>query len=389
MNLCSRLNDPLRCRQLMTWLLCLCSSLCLVGCGSEETIRTYRVAKSDRQPALPEALRGPARSGGQAAERELQMLGAMVPKGDSYWVFKLQDVPEVVSRHRDEFLQIVSSLKFQDSDPQWQLAEGWVDKKALGGMTYAELLKESEGLRATVTKLPMINSWQQTVTANVVRWRGQLALDKNVDWEAIQDDLEEVDGLGEGSDSAYFVSLIGKGTGGMGGPFQQAMQQPASRPPVTEAGEEAATKPVTPVANETSLKYERPDGWTELEVPAGSMRKKAFAVEGDDGQGEVTLVAAGGDERGNVGMWLGQVQVEATDEAIDTTVARVEQLEVNGTQTRLYFVDGESGDSGESILVASVPWKEGESLYVKLKGNAALVAERKPQFLQFLSSLSW
>ncbi|MFK7736598.1 MAG: hypothetical protein AB8B50_11235 [Pirellulaceae bacterium] len=347
------------------------------------------MAKSDRKPALPDSMRGIAGSSGQASQRELQTLGVMVPKGDSYWVFKLQDEPEVVSELREEFLQIVASLKFQDSNPEWQLAEGWVDKKALGGMTYAELLKESEGIRATVTKLPMINSWQQTVTANVNRWRGQLALDENADWETIQNDLEEVDGLGEGSDAAYFVSLVGKGSGGMGGPFQQAMQQSNGQPPAPGASEEGGTGSVNAEGPQSNLKYNEPEGWTKLEVPSGSMRKAAFSVAGDDGQGEVTLVAAGGDERGNMSMWLGQVQVEPTDDVIDKAIAQVEKLEVNGTQTRLYFLDGESGESGESILVANVPWKDGESLYVKLKGDAALVIGRKPEFLQFLSSLSW
>ncbi|MEM8733690.1 MAG: hypothetical protein AAGG44_05695 [Planctomycetota bacterium] len=361
---------------------CLTVSMLLTGCVGEEGIRTYRVAKSENEPAFTPPFARGAPSSENA--REMQMLGAIIPKGKSYWVFKLADSPDVIAAHRDEFRGMVESLTFESSDPQWVLAEGWKDNKALGGITYAELLKESEGLRATVTQLPLLSDWQKTVIENINRWRGQLALQPSSDWDALEQELEEVEGLNEGDSKAYFVSLIGRGSGTMGGgPFQAAKQAAAKPVMPSEAPPQQAVKP-----NATAFKYDLPQGWTAKEVPAGGMRKAAFDVATDAGVAEVTIISAGGEIRGNLGMWFGQVQVTSTDEAIETVLGSAETKKVNEAEATVYSVNG-AGDSPQAILVAEVPWSEREQLFIKMKGDAAVVEENQAAFDTFLESLSW
>ncbi|MFN3191520.1 MAG: hypothetical protein ACE361_13510 [Aureliella sp.] len=353
--------------------------LLLTGCAGEEGIRTYRVAKSENQPAFTPPFAGAASPSEDA--REIQMLGAIIPKGRSYWVFKLADSPDVVSAHRDEFREMIASLTFDKADPQWDLAEGWKENKALGGMTYAELLKESEGLRATVTQLPLLSDWQKTVKDNINRWRGQLALEPSRDWDSLEQDLEEVEGLNEGDSKAYFVSLVGKGTGTMGGgPFQ------GSSPPSVPRSEPTLEQTVNPSASR--FEYKLPDGWVAKEVPPGGMRKAAFEVPGDSGSAEVTIVSAGGEIRGNVGMWFGQVKVESTDEAFEKVLDSAEPRKINELEAKLYTVEG-TGDAAQAILVAEVPWSEREQLFIKMKGDAVIVQQSRSAFDAFLKSLRW
>ena len=368
-------------RQFTTWIVIVLMCGVLPACQRGPEIRVYKVAKKDSKS------RGVIQTA-QSGSSEQQMLGAIVHSGTSAWFFKLTGEPSKVEPTREEFREIVDSVEFKPTGPSWKLAEGWTQQLSQG-ITYAKLLKEDEGLTATVTEFPFPemedeSQWREYVVANINRWRKQLALAEQ-DWSEIEPELEEVKELSRGPAKAYFVSLIGTGSGSMGGPFSggpfsggASMVPNNSNPP----------PPPTVEPTKSPLSYEVPDGWEE--VPVTSMRLASFKLDGEDGQtAEVAVSVASGELDMIVGMWISQIPMEKTEDGVKKVIDEATEVEVNEAQARIFWIDGSASESKQSILVADVPWADGSSLYVKLKGDAALVESQRENFMSFLQSLKW
>lgn len=357
------------------WLGLLVMTLLLSGCAEEQGIRVYEVAKQDDRG-------GRSMAAAPAAVQEQQMLGAIVPDGKKYWVFKLLGDPEKVAKNRDEFLQIVNSLQFDAGTPRWQLSDGWTDQ-LLGGITYAELRKDSDALRATVTELPVMEQWQELVKRNVNRWRDQLDLEPRDDWNSIEPELEEVEALSQGENKAYFVSLKGMGSGQMSagmGPFQRAQAQANAAPSETTAAPPAAPE-------KPKLDYQVPETWRSQDVSQNPMRLAAFEVVAGDEQAELTIIPASGAIESNLGIWFNQVGLEPSETAVQEVMDQATQVQVNDLSAKIYELDG--GADQESILVADIPWRDEESLFVKLKGKSQVVATERDRFEEFVESIRW
>ncbi|QDV27878.1 hypothetical protein [Aureliella helgolandensis] len=401
-------------------LVCLAVLCCLAGCGEDIEIRTYQVAKSDTN-------RKPVSAKSPASMTEKQMLAAIVPHGSTAWFFKLTGDVAKVEEQREAFHRTVTSVGFGESGiPTWQLEEGWTEKIERG-ITYARIIAPSGDVEATVTQLPVSPDaledagWKDYVVINVNRWRGQLSL-ASQGWDAMSSELEELPELSEGAAKAYWVSLIGRGSGGMGGgPFMNRMgatppaaaevasphstsaneeataaeptrsqadmaEDEAPSPTAESVGEAPAEKP--PVAKSSSdLQYDVPEGWSE--IAASGMRRAAFTIEQDSSTAEVTVIAAGGSIDANIGIWMGQVSVETTEELKREILESAEQVQVHEIDASYYTIDGSETEEKQSILVADIPWKSGESLFVKLKGDAELVRNQQDAFVKFLESLQW
>lgn len=363
---------------------CTCLSLLLAGCSEDTSIRVYRVAKEDVQNRSTDS------PGTNSKSTEQQrMLAAIVPNVQDQdeqvvWYFKLTGSPDVVAEHEPDFREMVNSVEFSsEGKPQWRLPDGWSEQLSQG-MIYANLLHREDGLTATVTQLPFpgeltADSWQGYVLMNVNRWRGQLSL-ADQQWDQMADDLEELPELSHESAKSYFVNLIGEGSGAMG-----------SAPFASQFGGGGATMTAAPAPRNSSpqaqeLKYEVPEGWKEL--TASGMRRAAFTIEADGGEGEVTVIAAGGSIEANIGIWLGQVSREASSETKQAVIDSEEDVEVNGIAAKVYEIAG-GEDSSSMIVVADVPWRSGESLFVKMKGSPELVSSHREKFTGFLKSLQW
>ncbi len=360
----------------------------LSGCSEDMTIRKYKVAKSEtkRVPAS-------ASEGGQI---EQQMLGAIVPHNNSAWAFKLAGAPEKVAATQDPFKQIVTSVKFQESGtPSWQLPSGWTEVRS-GGMTFAKLQNPEQGLTATVTEVAVLQEsddpWQKTVFDNVNRWRRQLALPEQ-DWSAMQGELLELPELNQGSDRAYYVSLVGQGssTPSMGGPFSgggPAGGAPMLNvPPSTQASANAPPK----------LQYVTPDGWEE--TGATGMRLAAFKISQNEQQGEVTVISAGGDTLSNVGRWQRQLIPDASDALVQQVIDEAETVAVNGLPSQIYFIKGKEDSVNENLgkespqqsafLAAIVAWQPTQALFIKYTGPRSLAEAQREKFAEFVKSITW
>lgn len=371
-----------RTRQASTWIFIALACGCMPACQKDQGIRVYKVAKQDSKP------RGVIQTA-RSQSSEQQMLGAIVHSGTSAWFFKLTGEPSKVEPTREEFREIVDSVEFKPTGPSWKLAKGWTQQLSQG-ITYAKLLKEDEGLTATVTEFPFPEmqdeaKWRDYVVANINRWRNQLALAPQ-EWSEIEPELEEVKELSRGPAKAYFVSLVGKGSGSMGGPFSGGPFSGGA----SMAPESSSTPPPSAAAEPTQspLSYEAPDGWKG--VAPSSMRLASFKLDGDDGQtAEVAVSVASGEIDMIVGMWISQIPMEKTDDDVKKVIDEASEVEVNGAQAKVYWVDGSESESKQAILVADVPWANGSSLYVKLKGDSTLVEAQRDNFMAFLNSLKW
>jgi hypothetical protein len=352
--------------------------LLAVGCSEDMVIRQYTVDKSETNRATL----SPA-----PTVTEQQMLAAIVPNRESTWFIKLTGTPADVSATEAQFREIVNSIKFAESgDPSWKLANGWTEQR-VGGMTFAKL-KDERGLSATVTQLASPQdadgtAWQDWVKVNVNRWRGQLALAEQ-EWDAMKAELEELPPLNQGAARAYYVSLVGKGSGKMGGPFSGGATSggPFSGGPMT-------TSAMPPRASDQApeLTYAVPPGWDQ--APASGMRMATFKVSADSLQAEVTVISAGGDDRSNVARWQRQLTPDASEEMIDVVMQNAERFEVNGVPAELYSIKGKEGPEQEAFLAVIVPWQPSSKLFVKFIGSAKLAEQQRESFTTFVKSLKW
>jgi hypothetical protein len=372
----------------------------LQGCWEDTSIRKYSVAK---------------KKGTAEVSKEQRMLGFIIPRDQNAWYFKMVDDPDKIEKRASDFTKIVESLRFEaDGSPKWELGEGWKDE-LLMQITYAKLTHEADGVSATVTQLPAPTddetSWQDRVFMDVNRWRDQMSLSKQSDWQSMQPELQEVPSLSEGGARAYYVSLVGKkSTGGMGAPFMNApfmnpMNRPApsaakpkaepeagsgSEPEASAGGTEssASSASLTPMQTPPrTLTYAAPEGWNEDKSEAGPIKKAVFKIEVAEGESAlVTISTASVKPEMLLSMWFDQLGLEASDEAQQQVLDATENFDVHGVEATLYSIAGEQGDS---ILVARIPWDDRESLFAKLTGKTEIVGSQKAAFVEFLKSMSW
>lgn len=316
------------------------------------------------------------------------MLGAIVPNGDNGWYFKFLNDPSQVLPQKLTFRSWVESVKFDaGGKPTWTLPAGWQEESVDNGITYARLILDN-GLQATVTMLPgrggnEVQQWTSSVVADVNRWRGQVNLPPQ-EWEAMQESLEELPQLAQGGSKAYWVELSGTGnpSSSSGPPFMNMMGGAGASSGMPGSTSSAST-PLA--ASSPSLKFETPATWEE--IPASGMRLAAFNVSGDQ-PAEVTVIAAGGDIASNIGIWINQVEADQSPEYQQKVLEGAETLELQGNQVKVYTIHG-SNSTLQSILVAEVPWKAEESLFVKLKGPTEIVDSQRENFKQYILSMNW
>lgn len=141
-------------------------------------------------------------------------------------------------------------------------------------------------------------------------------------------------------------------------------------------------------AAQSPLTWTTPSGWTEM--PAGEMRVASFKVSGADGkQADVSVIPLGGmagTDLGNVNRWRGQVGLpEITETELQKSAQNVE---ANGQPAQLYDVAGTNPSSGDKTrIVGVIQHRPDATWFYKMTGDADLVEQQKPAFIEFLKSL--
>lgn len=170
-----------------------------------------------------------------------------------------------------------------------------------------------------------------------------------------------------------------------GGKPQDASVSPASgsansRSAMAEAG--ASERPAVP--------WTVPAGWEEK--PASGMRVASYGVKRPDGRSaDISVVAMGGGAGGeleNVNRWRDQIGLEPATEADLAGLRSI--IPAGNRQVVVYELDGKKavldGKYSARTLAAILPAGE-MTVFFKITGENALVAEQKPQFLAWLKSV--
>jgi len=373
-----------------------------IGCKKPEQIQTYNAPK-EPSAAAPVVKAQPAAPTGEATDR---MLTAIVPIGSQAYFFKVVGPIAAVEKNEKALGDFFAAIRVADGKPKWQLPEGWKETGA-SGMRVATISipAEPKPLEITVNALP----WSGTpadMLSNVNRWRGQLQLPPT-DAAHVAESTRETKA---GDVPITIVDLRGHFAGsgmsppfaGGAGPFAGANPGTASSaaPPDLPPGHPpldanmpppSATPPTT---SDDVPKFVAPKDWQQL--PAGGMRKAAFAVGDQEHGALVTLInfhATEGPQIGdalqNVNMWRQNVGLPAIKQ--DELSKHTESIEINGQPAIYARAVPDASDASQSksqLATLAAMAKQGDQLwFIKFSGDRSVVAAQEDAFKSFLKSL--
>jgi len=352
-----------------------CLLAALLGCHHEEPIRTYIIPTDIPRELLP----------GQE-----RMLGAIVPQEDQSWFFKVMGPEAAIATVASTLREFVSAVEFVDGKPDLsELPAGW----QLAGekpFRFASINIETpeKQLDLSVSSLSRQEDWDREVESNVNRWRGQLGLDPSTEnWAG----AEPID-VAATEAKAVWVDLVGESTTGSGsGMMPPMMGSTPSMAPTASAPPTTTSPPSDNESPQSRFKFVAPESWREGKM--SSMRWAAFNVGPEEAVAEVTVIPAGGDDRGNVQRWIGQIRSDVSEEIVDEAMKEAETIEVAGRQAQRFALIGDEAVSSEQVQQAIdaiiVPLEPGFSLFIKMTGPASTVTAQHEAMTSFLETLEF
>lgn len=354
--------------------------VCVAGCGQKaEQVTAYSIPKPPppvrSSTGTPAGIRNDA---GQVAETSQAqgpgvMLGAILPRGDDVWFFKLLGPRESVLAEAVSFLQLVRSLEFKDGTPKWSLPEGWTEKPG-NQFRFATLVIDSAEvpLEVTVSTLPLAGQEiQGYLLSNINRWRGQLQL-KPLEPEELEKKIVKVEVAGE---PAWLVNIEGT----LGGDTMRA--GPSAGPAASGSG--STTKPPATASSNLPFTFDVPEGW--ISKAAGPMRMAEFAMADGDRKAVASVSTAGGELLANVNRWRGQIGLEpVSKDELEKSLQKLAAGNVQGDYVQLFGADkSKSPDAILGVVVNAV----GRQWFIKLQGDADLVRREAERFEAFVKSI--
>jgi len=371
-------------KSLHRWPAIFATVVCVAGCGQKvEQVTAYSIPKppppvrsSTGTPAAPFAgMRndvGPA-SETPKAEGPGVMLGAILPRGEDVWFFKLLGPKEPVVSQAVPFLQLVKSLQFKGGAPKWTLPEGWTENPG-NQFRFATLVIENAEvpLEVTVSTLPLAGQeLQGYLLSNINRWRKQLQLEplqpEQLETRTVKVEVAE--------EPAWLVNIEGT----LGGDTMRA--GPSAGPAASGSGS-TAKPPVTPPSN-LPFTFEIPEGWSPK--AAGPMRMAEFAMAEGDRKAVASVSTAGGELLANVNRWRGQIGLEPVSK--DELEKSLQKLSAGNTQGDYVRLFGEDKSKSPEAILGVVVNAVGRQWFIKLQGDAELVRRESERFEAFVKSI--
>ena len=175
-------------------------------------------------------------------------------------------------------------------------------------------------------------------------------------------------------------------------PAAPALSTDSPNPKLPAGHPDISTLPGAPssASAPAQLTWKTPAAWTE--APPSDMRVASFKVAGTDGkQADVSVIplpGMAGTDAANVNRWRGQVgQPVMTDDELQKAA---ENIEAGGQPAQLYDIAGKNlaGGGAERIL-GVIQHRAGTAWFYKMTGDADLVEQQKPAFVEFLKSLNF
>jgi hypothetical protein len=183
--------------------------------------------------------------------------------------------------------------------------------------------------------------------------------------------------------------------------YQAPQEAPAvaaapSRTPASKGGASSPSggsdesAPESAAGERPPVPWTVPAGWEEK--PASGMRVASYAVKRPDGRSaDISVVAMGGGAGGeldNVNRWRNQIGLDPATEADLAGLRSI--IPAGNRQVVMYELDGKKPVLDDKYaartLAAILPAGE-MTVFFKITGENALVAEQKPQFLAWLKSV--
>jgi len=133
-----------------------------------------------------------------------------------------------------------------------------------------------------------------------------------------------------------------------------------------------------------ALKWSLPKGWTE--TGGSGMRYATLKppVEGRIDVSVVVLPGMAGGELANVNRWRGQIGLPALDEA--SLASARKEVDTKAGKVSLY--DFESGGQSRTRMIAGLlETTDGNTWFLKMVGDAGVVAASRSNFLRLLETL--
>ncbi|MGV3483814.1 MAG: hypothetical protein ACO1RT_05305 [Planctomycetaceae bacterium] len=353
----------------------------ITGCNEKPTIRQYTIPGK-----MPEVLITNDR-----------MLGAIIPQGSEVWFVKVVGPAEAIKAAEAEIREFTSQLQFTDKGPDLsKLPPGW-NRGGEKQMRFATLLVDTAEaqLDVSISQLPRTDDWDEQVAMNVNRWRGQLKLPPSTEkWAGGQ----PIDVAAKTDQQAIWVDLTGQT-----GADSSMLSMPSATPPFADTAQ--ATDPSQSKSKnqnssadnavtqsepkpDSGMTYDKPESWRPGKM--SMMRLEAFNIGPEDETAELTIIEAGGDLRGNVARWLGQVRGDSpTDEVVDKVMDSAETLKLSGREAKRYYLTGEdaSAPAAQAIDATIVPMENGMSLFIKATGPPKTIQAEKERIGEFIRSL--
>ncbi len=132
------------------------------------------------------------------------------------------------------------------------------------------------------------------------------------------------------------------------------------------------------------LTWTTPAGWTEL-APS-EMRVASFKITGAGGkQADVSVIplaGMGGSDDANVNRWRGQIGLASMTS--DELQKAAEKIEAAGQPAQLYDIAGT-----DQRILGVIQHRGDVAWFYKMTGDAGLVEQQKPAFIEFLKSLKF
>ena len=311
-----------------------------VGCRPDDPVRRYRAPK----------------------DPTWRLVGAIIPQPHQIWSFKMTGPAPRIAPHKEEFLQLIQSIRFEEEQPRWTLPSGWTQEEGTG-MRLATLKFGSEKppLELSVIGLPQDGGG---LLKNVNRWRGQVGLDPIVPVMI----GESTESVMAGDVESTVVDVTGP-------------KRPTTAPIRPMRGSASPPQAAGPPSIEELRHYfqfDLPSGWAEVGRPGGS---RIFVISAAGA--EVSFSYLGGDAGGlaaNVNRWRGQVGLPPLDDGAAQAQAGPGRL----LHREAWRVDLEGA---EESIVCLFTLGGPFSLFLKLKGPAAAVDAQKDSFEAFAGSI--
>ena len=170
----------------------------------------------------------------------------------------------------------------------------------------------------------------------------------------------------------------------------QAPKDMAAPPLAMSAAPAADSAPAPAEAGTSRPPWTVPAGWTEK--AASGMRIASYGITAPDGRtADASVVPLGptaGSELDNVNRWRGQLGLGAVTDAELTGLTQA--VPIGGVTGKLFDLVGEKptlDDKYKARTLAAVLSVGSATVFFKLTGEDALVAENKPKFLAWLKSV--